>query len=106
MAQGLGRVVEDDGLLNVTITAPQTELQAVTAMVDLLGSALLRTPSQRPDIIGLETKRIKVTTKPPQKVVLDGELIGTTPVQVECIPKGLIVLAPPKNNTDNESTDS
>lgn len=98
MAQGLGRVVEDDGLLNITITAPQTELQAVTAMVDLLGSALLRTPSQRSDIIGLEAARIKVTTTPPQKVALDGEIIGTTPVEVECIPAGLTVFAPPKDD--------
>jgi YegS/Rv2252/BmrU family lipid kinase len=102
MAQGLGRVVANDGLLNVTIAAPQTELQAVAAMVDLLGSALLRTPSQRPDIIGLETARIKVTTKPPQKVALDGEIIGTTPVEIECIPGGLMVLAPPQNEVQND----
>jgi methylglyoxal synthase len=98
MAQGLGRVVADDGLLNVTIAAPQTELQAVTAMVDLLGSALLRLPSQRPDIICLETARIKVTTQPPQKVALDGEIMGTTPVEIECIPEGLTVFAPPQND--------
>ncbi|MGB3401954.1 MAG: methylglyoxal synthase [Microcoleaceae cyanobacterium] len=106
MAQGLGRVVEDDGLLNITIAAPQTELQAVTAMVDLLGSALLRTPSQRSDIIGLEAARIKVTTKPPQKVALDGEIIGTTPVEIECIPGGLSVFAPPKNNANGEQTEN
>lgn len=104
MAQGLGRVVEDDGLLNITITAPQTELQAVTAMVDLLGSALLRTPSQRSDIIGLEAARIKVTTIPPQKVALDGEIIGTTPVEVECIPAGLTVFTLPKNDGNDQQT--
>jgi methylglyoxal synthase len=103
MAQGLGRVVEDDGLLNITIAAPQTELQAVTAMVNLLGSALLSTPSQRPDIIGLEAARIKVTTKPPQKVALDGEIIGTTPVDIECIPAGLTVFAPPKNDVQDDA---
>ena len=105
MAQGLGRVVADDGLLNVTITAPQNELQAVTAMVNLLGSALLSTPSQRPDIIGLETARIKVTTQPPQKVALDGEIIGTTPVEIECIPGGLTVFASPGNDAQNEAED-
>jgi diacylglycerol kinase (ATP) len=105
MAQGLGRVVADDGLLNVTIAAPQTELQAVTAMVDLLGSALLRIPSQRPDIICLETARIKVTTQPPQKVALDGEIIGTTPVEIECIPGGLTVLAPPQNDVEDDAAE-
>jgi diacylglycerol kinase family enzyme len=31
---------------------------------------------------------------PPQKVVVDGEIIGTTPVEIECIPSGLTVFAP------------
>ncbi len=36
-------------------------------------------------------RNIKVTTDPPQKIVLDGEIIGTTPVEVKCIPGGLTV---------------
>jgi hypothetical protein len=28
------------------------------------------------------------------KVVVDGEVIGTTPVEIECIPNGLTVYAP------------
>ncbi len=102
MAQGNGRVVANDGLLNVTIAAPQTELQAVATMVDLVGAALLRIPSQRPEIICLETARIKVTTQPPQKVALDGEIIGTTPVEIECIPGGLTVFAPPNNDVSSQ----
>jgi hypothetical protein len=35
-----------------------------------------------------------VTADPPQKVVLDGEIIGTTPIDVECIPGGLTILVP------------
>jgi diacylglycerol kinase family enzyme len=27
-------------------------------------------------------------------VVMDGEIIGTTPVEVECIPRGLTLLTP------------
>jgi hypothetical protein len=27
-------------------------------------------------------------------VVLDGEIIGTTPIDVECVPRGLTVLVP------------
>ena len=77
------------------IAAPKTDLKAVTAMASLLGAALFKTPTNRDDIINLKTKKIKVTTNPPQKVVLDGEIIGTTPIEVECIPSGLNVLAPP-----------
>jgi diacylglycerol kinase family enzyme len=39
-------------------------------------------------------RKLKVTTNPPQKVVLDGEIIGTTPVEIDCVPGGLTVLAP------------
>ena len=95
MAQGFGSVNVQDGLLDVTIAAPKTDLKAVTAMASLLGAALFKTPTNRDDIINLKTKKIKVTTNPPQKVVLDGEIIGTTPIEVECIPSGLNVLAPP-----------
>jgi diacylglycerol kinase family enzyme len=35
-----------------------------------------------------------VTTDPPQKVVLDGEVIGTMPIEVECVPGGLTILVP------------
>lgn len=102
MAQGGGAVIAHDGLLDVTIAAPQTELQALTAMVDLFGAALLKTPTNRKDIINLRTQHVKVTTRPAQKVVLDGEIIGTTPVEVECIPQGLTVLAPPIEEVEQQ----
>ena len=95
MAQGFGSVNVKDGLLDVTIAAPKSDLEAVTTMTSLLGAALFKTPTNRDDIINLKTQKIKVTTDPPQKVVLDGEMIGTTPIEVECIPSGLTVFAPP-----------
>ncbi|NJK30287.1 MAG: methylglyoxal synthase [Acaryochloris sp. SU_5_25] len=94
MAQGAGGVNATDGLLDITIGAPQTDLEAVGAMVNLVGAALLRKPTNRADIINLRTRRVKVVTNPPQKVVVDGEMVGTTPIEVECIPQSLIVFAP------------
>lgn len=95
LAQGLGQVIATDGLLDVTIATPNTKLQAVNAMLSLFGSALIKTAPNRPDIIHLSTRRLKVTTDPPQKIVVDGEIIGTTPVEIECIPSGLTVFAVP-----------
>jgi methylglyoxal synthase len=95
LAQGLGQVIATDGLLDVTIATPSTKLQAVNAMLSLFGSALIKTAPNRPDIIHLPTRRLKVTTNPPQKIVVDGEIIGTTPVEIECIPGGLTVFAAP-----------
>ena len=95
LAQGLGQVIATDGLLDVTIATPITKLQAVNAMLSLFGSALVKTAPNRPDIVHLRTKRLKVTTDPAQKIVVDGEIIGTTPVEIECIPSGLTVFASP-----------
>ena len=95
LAQGLGQVIPDDGLLEVLMyTSPVNRMQAVAGMVRLLGAGLLKTEVQQDSIIAFRTQRIKITTNPPQKVVLDGEIIGTTPIEVECIPQGLKILSP------------
>lgn len=97
LAQGFGQVCFDDGLLDVTIATSatsQTRLQGLNAITSLFASALVNSPTNREDIICLRTSKIKVDTDPPQKVVVDGEIIGTTPIEVECIPNGLNVFAP------------
>ena len=103
LAQGLGEVIINDGLLEVMIITSNSRLQAVNTGVRMFGSAIFKTPAQHEDTIGLRTKRVKLTTNPPQKVVLDGEIIGTTPIEVECVPNGLTVLAPPTNETEEKS---
>lgn len=104
MAQGLGNVIVHDGLLDVTIAAPQEQLRPLATMANLLGAALLNMPMNEQDFIAVRARHIKVTTNPPQKVVLDGEIIGTTPVEIECIPNGLTVMAPPIPETEEVPT--
>jgi diacylglycerol kinase (ATP) len=94
LAQGFGQVIPDDGLLEVTIGTPDTKIQALDAIADLMAAAIAQTPTHREDIICLRTPQIKVTTNPPQKVVIDGELIGTTPISVTCLPTSLSVIVP------------
>lgn len=101
MAQGFGEVLCDDGLLDVTIGLTPVEaqglgarLQGMGAIADLFTAALAKRPTQNEDILSLRVPSLTVTTNPPQKVVVDGEIIGTTPVAFECIPKGLTVFAP------------
>jgi YegS/Rv2252/BmrU family lipid kinase len=94
LAQGSAGVIFDDGLLDLTILSPANPLSAIATSYDLLSSTLRGTASQREDVGFLRSKRFKITTKPPQKVVLDGEIIGTTPIEVECIPGGLTIFAP------------
>lgn len=94
LAQGAGQVIYDDGLLDITIGTSETKMQAVTTMVKMLGSALVGADAQQQNVLHGRAKEITITTTPPQKVVVDGEVIGMTPIHLECIPNGLSVLAP------------
>ena len=94
LAQGTAGVVYDDGLLDVTIIAPKSRASAIALSYHLLQTASEDEAAQREDVGYLRTPWIKVTTNPPQKVVLDGEIIGTTPVEIKCLPKSLTVFAP------------
>jgi YegS/Rv2252/BmrU family lipid kinase len=94
LAQGSAGIVVDDGLLDVTIVAPANKAGAVTAAYQLFQSASSGTATERDDIGYLRASRFKISAKPPQKVVLDGEMIGTTPVDIVCVPKGLTIFVP------------
>lgn len=94
LAQGTAGVIYDDGLLDVTIIAPQSRTGAIAVSYHLLQTATDDEAAQRDDIGYLRTQWVKVTTEPPQKVVVDGEIIGKTPVEVKCLPRSLTVLAP------------
>ena len=104
LAQGWGETLVDDGLLDVTISVREspestlaTRLQAVNSLADLFASALIKKPTSREDILCLRVPQIKISADPPQKVVVDGEIIGTTPVEIRCIPQGLTIFAPLAN---------
>jgi YegS/Rv2252/BmrU family lipid kinase len=94
LAHGTAGVVYDDGLLDVTIVTPENRASAIAISYHLLQSASSNEAAERNDIGYLRTKWVKVTTDPVQKVVVDGELVGTTPIEVKSIPGGLTVFAP------------
>jgi YegS/Rv2252/BmrU family lipid kinase len=94
LAQGSAGVVFDDGMLDLTIVATTKPLIAIATAFDLLSSTLRGMASQREEVGFLRSKRFKITAEPPQKVVLDGEIIGMTPIEVECIPGGLTLFVP------------
>ncbi|MEB3282078.1 MAG: YegS/Rv2252/BmrU family lipid kinase [Lyngbya sp.] len=100
LAQGPAGIIMDDGLLDVTIFAPKNRWKAVGASYHLFLSALSEDEAQRNDIGYFRTKELKITTDPPQKVAVDGEVIGKTPVEVECISRQLKVLVPDKFSSE------
>ena len=38
------------------------------------------------NVLGLRAAKVNVVCNPPQKVVVDGEVLGFTPVEVEVVP--------------------
>jgi YegS/Rv2252/BmrU family lipid kinase len=94
LAQGPAGIIYDDGLLDLTVVAPENRAGAIASAYHLLQTALRGDPAERDDIGYMRARRIKVTTNPPQKVVLDGEIVGTMPIEVECVPGGLTILVP------------
>lgn len=94
LAQGPAGIIFDDGLLDLTIVAPDNKAGAIAATFHLLQSASTGTATERNDIGYLRSKKFKITTDPPQKIVIDGEIVGTTPVEINCIPGGLRIFVP------------
>ena len=94
LAQGIGEVIADDGFLDITIATADSKLHGVTTMLSMLGAALIRTSTELDNIVHLRSPKVKISALPIQKVVLDGEIIGNTPIEIECLPKSLTVLAP------------
>jgi YegS/Rv2252/BmrU family lipid kinase len=94
LAQGPAGIIYDDGLLDLTVVAPANQVSAIASAYHLLQTAVTGEAAARDDIGYLRTKHVKVTADPPQKVVLDGEIVGTTPIEVKCVPGGLTLLVP------------
>ena len=94
LAQGIGDVDYKDGLLDCTVAFPESKLQAVTTMLSVFGAALVKTPANQANVHHGHIRSVKIQTSPPQKVVVDGEMIGTTPVEIECLPQSLRVFVP------------
>lgn len=95
LAQGPAGVIFDDGLLDITVVSPVNRAGAIAASYHLLQTALNENSAADRDDIGyLRARRVIIRTEPLQKVVVDGEVIGETPIDVECIPGGLTIFVP------------
>jgi diacylglycerol kinase family enzyme len=94
LAQGPAGIVYDDGLLDVTIIAVENWTEAIATSYHLFQKGLSGDAANREGIGYFRAKRVKVTTEPAKKVVLDGEVIGTTPIEVESMPRSLTIYVP------------
>jgi diacylglycerol kinase family enzyme len=94
LAQGPPEVVGDDGLLDVTIVAARTLGEVVTAGIELVRSAQAG-EAARDDRVGFfRARSLRIVCDPPQRVLLDGEDGGSTPVTFGTALGDLWVVAP------------
>ncbi|MDM9379733.1 YegS/Rv2252/BmrU family lipid kinase [Chlorogloeopsis sp. ULAP01] len=94
LAQGPAGIIVDDGLLDLTIVAPATKAAAIAAAFHLFQTASTGNAVERNDIGYLRATRFKITTDPVQKVAVDGEILGKTPVEIKCLPASLKIFVP------------
>ncbi len=100
LAQGPSDVLPYDGLLDVTIFAPEGTGGAIAASYSLFQSALNKRSTKREDVGYFRCTSLRITTDPVQKIVLDGDIVGETPVDIHCIEKGITLMTPENGNFD------
>ncbi len=94
VAQGPSFIRPDDGMLDVTVVAASGVLAGVAAGLHLFRTALDREPARSDNIGYFPVRQVRIVTDEPRKVVVDGEMIGTTPVDIVCQPRSLRLLVP------------
>jgi YegS/Rv2252/BmrU family lipid kinase len=94
LAQGFGLVIPDDGLLEITIATSLSNMQGLHALASLMTSAVVGSATERDDLLCMRAKQITVSTDPPQKLVIDGEILEANPITFSCMPRALTLLAP------------
>lgn len=96
LAQGIGKVAPDDGLLEVVCVSSSSPLGLIRIMLSMLRSALMRTRERRGNVYGLRARKVHITCDPPQRIVIDGEPAGKTPITIEMKPdmRQIQVIAP------------
>ncbi|MCK5051542.1 MAG: diacylglycerol kinase family lipid kinase [Candidatus Cloacimonetes bacterium] len=78
----------DDGLLDITLLGKMGRIGLLKAFPKVFTGEHIHLP----EVETFTAKHIKITTYPPKVLTPDGELIGTTPVEIECLHQDIEVL--------------
>ncbi len=100
-AQGNGAPDYDDGLLDVTaIVNTETVAELAKTVLSLITSAFSDSENENEHVVHFRTRHVFITTDPPQKLVVDGEIKGETPAEFSVEPKSLEIFAPESEPED------
>ena len=78
----------DDGLLDITLLGKMGRIGLLKAFPKVFTGEHIHLP----EVETFTAKHIKIITDPPKVLTPDGELIGTTPVEIECLHQDIEVL--------------
>ena len=102
LAHGPSHLLADDGRVDVTIVAASSIAEAIATGVHLYRSGRDHEPATRDNIGSFSTAHVTITAEPPQRVLVDGEPFGDTPVRIQTLPRALVVLAPPAAEAEGD----
>ena len=77
----------DDGLLDITLAGKLGRIRLLQCFPKIFTGEHIHMP----EVETFQAKRIKIQTDIPKVLTPDGELVGITPVEVECLPKAIEV---------------
>ncbi len=80
----------NDGLLHVVLIEDIGTFEILQLLPRLMGSGELRTPRVK----RWQVSKVRLTTRNPSAFHGDGEILGSTPVEIEVVPRAVQVLAP------------
>jgi diacylglycerol kinase family enzyme len=101
-AQGFGKVIPDDGLFEVTIGTSTGLEGGIQSLAALVANTIVKDNIGSDKLLCFRCREIRVTCDPPQKLLMDGEVIrDMDTVTFTCVSKGLKVIAPLPRKEDN-----
>jgi len=80
----------DDGELNVTIAPSQSKLSALRKIAKTASGTHIK----EPDILYFPAKRIEIDSIPPTRLVIDGDIFGTTPAAFTVCTNAIKIVTP------------
>lgn len=102
-AQGPTTIRGDDGRLDITVIAVEGLSDGLAAALHLYRAGLAGAAATRDDIGYLPVQAVTVRAEPAQRVMIDGEEVGETPVTIECVPASLRVVVPATPEADADA---
>ncbi|MCX6137852.1 MAG: diacylglycerol kinase family lipid kinase [Ignavibacteriales bacterium] len=80
----------DDGLLDVTLLNKLTRRRVLQCLPKIYSG----THGTMAEVETFRARHLKIETLPAKMLTPDGQLMGSTPIEVECLPSAIEVLAP------------